>query len=226
MERVLQLRDLVLDHLHARRLLHDLRAGAQERRPDRDLDRLAADLRADPVRRLLDVRARLRLSRRRAASTTGRSSSAAPGWGWFTGWFNLIGLVAVVASVVYVCGDLPDEPARPLQRPLHLQLRQGRGRDRRPLQRARQLRAVRVHPDRRRPDQRLLAATSSSVSQQLLGVVERARRGGDRGDPDRRALSHHASLSYVFGHRANESGFSGGRSRANSGSTCCRSASC
>jgi len=24
------------------------------------------------------------------------------GWGWFTGWFNLIGLVAVVASVVYV----------------------------------------------------------------------------------------------------------------------------
>src|SRR5271170_8084894 len=25
-----------------------------------------------------------------------------PGWGWFTGWFNLIGLVAVVASVIYV----------------------------------------------------------------------------------------------------------------------------
>src|SRR5271166_4849930 len=25
-----------------------------------------------------------------------------PGWGWFTGWFNLVGLVAVVASVVYV----------------------------------------------------------------------------------------------------------------------------
>ncbi len=26
-----------------------------------------------------------------------------PGWGWFTGWFNLVGLVAVVASVDYVC---------------------------------------------------------------------------------------------------------------------------
>jgi amino acid transporter len=26
-----------------------------------------------------------------------------PGWGWFTGWFNLIGLVAVVASVDFVC---------------------------------------------------------------------------------------------------------------------------
>src|SRR5947209_15157827 len=25
-----------------------------------------------------------------------------PGWGWFTGWFNLIGLVAVSASVIYV----------------------------------------------------------------------------------------------------------------------------
>ena len=25
------------------------------------------------------------------------------GWGWFTGWFNLIGLVAVVASVDFVC---------------------------------------------------------------------------------------------------------------------------
>src|SRR5215212_5619573 len=24
-------------------------------------------------------------------------------WGWFTGWFNLIGLVAVTASVVYGC---------------------------------------------------------------------------------------------------------------------------
>jgi amino acid transporter len=26
-----------------------------------------------------------------------------PGWGWFTGWFNLIGLVAVTASVDYGC---------------------------------------------------------------------------------------------------------------------------
>jgi amino acid transporter len=27
------------------------------------------------------------------------------GWGWFTGWFNLIGLVAVVASVDYIAAD-------------------------------------------------------------------------------------------------------------------------
>src|ERR1700758_852706 len=31
------------------------------------------------------------------------SRMGGPGWGWFTGWFNLIGLVAVVASVIYVC---------------------------------------------------------------------------------------------------------------------------
>ena len=30
------------------------------------------------------------------------------GWGWFTGWFNLIGLVAVTASVGLRGGDLPE----------------------------------------------------------------------------------------------------------------------
>src|SRR5579859_7390380 len=30
------------------------------------------------------------------------SKLGGPGWGWFTGWFNLIGLVAVTASVSYV----------------------------------------------------------------------------------------------------------------------------
>jgi amino acid transporter len=33
------------------------------------------------------------------------SKLGGPGWGWFTGWFNLIGLVAVVASVDYVCAS-------------------------------------------------------------------------------------------------------------------------
>jgi amino acid transporter len=28
-----------------------------------------------------------------------------PGWGWFTGWFNLVGLVGVVASVDYACAQ-------------------------------------------------------------------------------------------------------------------------
>src|SRR5271167_2584555 len=29
------------------------------------------------------------------------SKLGGPGWGWFTGWFNLVGLIAVVASVDY-----------------------------------------------------------------------------------------------------------------------------
>ena len=28
-----------------------------------------------------------------------------PGWGWFTGWFNLVGLLGVVASVDYACAQ-------------------------------------------------------------------------------------------------------------------------
>src|SRR6202011_5521161 len=28
-----------------------------------------------------------------------------PGWGWFTGWFNLVGLIAVVASVDYAAAQ-------------------------------------------------------------------------------------------------------------------------
>jgi amino acid transporter len=33
------------------------------------------------------------------------SKLGGPGWGWFTGWFNLIGLVAVTASVDYVAAQ-------------------------------------------------------------------------------------------------------------------------
>ncbi len=37
----------------------------------------------------------------RAASTTGPRSSVSPAWGWFTGWFNLIGQIAVTAAIGY-----------------------------------------------------------------------------------------------------------------------------
>ena len=36
------------------------------------------------------------------------SKLGGPGWGWFTGWFNLIGLVAVVASVDYAAASFLD----------------------------------------------------------------------------------------------------------------------
>ena len=116
LERLLQLRDLVLDHLDPRRLLHDLRPGLEQRRPDRDLDRLAGDQRADPARRVLDVRARLG-DADRGGIYYWASKLGGPGWGWFTGWFNLIGLVAVTASVDYAAAHVPElDAARSLQR--------------------------------------------------------------------------------------------------------------
>src|ERR1044071_8679299 len=36
------------------------------------------------------------------------SSLGGPRWGWFTGWFNLVGLVGVVASVVYGSAQFAD----------------------------------------------------------------------------------------------------------------------
>jgi amino acid transporter len=36
------------------------------------------------------------------------SKLGGPAWGWFTGWFNLIGLVAVTASVDYACAGFLD----------------------------------------------------------------------------------------------------------------------
>ena len=80
LERVLQLRDLVHDHLDPRRLLHDLRPGLEQRRPDRDLDRLAADLDPDPDHRLLHVGAGLRLPDRGRHLLVGRQARR-PGLG-------------------------------------------------------------------------------------------------------------------------------------------------
>ena len=46
-----------------------------------------------------------------------------PVWGWFTGWFNLIGLVGVVASVQYALRDVHERAVRLLRAELHRQLR-------------------------------------------------------------------------------------------------------
>ena len=45
-----------------------------------------------------------------------------PGWSWFTGWFNVIGLIAVVASVDYAVRHLRGEPVQPLGPQHHRQL--------------------------------------------------------------------------------------------------------
>ena len=97
-ERLLQLRHLVLDHLHPGRRHHLVPAGDVHGRRFRGRDRLAR-------------RRRLRPARRRSL---GQIASAYPtagglyhwssilggrGWGWATAWINLLGLIFVVASV-------------------------------------------------------------------------------------------------------------------------------
>ncbi|CAB4928568.1 unannotated protein [freshwater metagenome] len=62
MERVLELRDLVLHHFNFGRLLHDLLLRMEQRRPDRHLHRMANHRSTHPCHRILHVGACLRLS--------------------------------------------------------------------------------------------------------------------------------------------------------------------
>ena len=73
--------------------------------PGRDLMGLAADLDLHPHHRLLHGRARLGLSDGRRHLLVGRRSSAGPAGAGSPGWFNLLGLIAIVASVDYFAGQ-------------------------------------------------------------------------------------------------------------------------
>ena len=46
-------------------------------------------------------RCRCRPARNKSARSELGQKLGGPGWSWFTGWFNVIGLLAVVASVDY-----------------------------------------------------------------------------------------------------------------------------
>ena len=104
-----------------------------------------------------------------------------PGWSWFTGWFNVVGLIGVVASVDYLCAffvtslfglwgwdlgfvNFGDDAARS-------------GRD---------LLGVRTDRGHPRPDQHLFGPPGGAV-QQHLGVLARGRDGGDHRHPDHRS---------------------------------------
>ena len=41
------------------------------------------------------------------------SKLGSPGWGWFTGWFNLIGQIAVTAAIGFGCAHLHDLALQP-----------------------------------------------------------------------------------------------------------------
>jgi amino acid transporter len=130
------------------------------------------------------------------------------GWGWFTGWFNLIGLVAVSASVIYVSSTflmyllglynvnfIFNFTKAAAATDLHYSAHVNFALFALILVVAGLINVFRSH----------LVSTlyNFSVWWNVLGVA---------------AIviilflvpSHHASFSYVFGHRANESGFSEG----------------
>ena len=122
LERVLQLRDLAHHHLHPQRLLHDLRAGVERWRSDRDLDRLAGDQLPRPARR------RCRWPNWPPKYPTAGGiyywayQLGGVRWAWFTGWFNLLGLVAIIAAVDYGAAAFLNSVLGALRRPLHPQL--------------------------------------------------------------------------------------------------------
>ena len=76
------------------------------RRPARHALGLAARRRARHLRRPVDGRDLLRLPDRRWSVLLGRQARARrqrPVWSWFTGWFNLLGQVAVTAGISFGC---------------------------------------------------------------------------------------------------------------------------
>src|SRR5271155_2831129 len=130
------------------------------------------------------------------------------GWGWFTGWFNLIGLVAVVASVDYVCASflmnllglynvhfIFNFTKAAAGENVHYSAHVNFALFAFLLVVAGLINVFRSHL--------VSVLYSFSVWWNVLGVavivvILIA------------VPSHHASFSYVFGHRANESGFAGG----------------
>jgi amino acid transporter len=131
-----------------------------------------------------------------------------PGWGWFTGWFNLIGLVAVVASVI-------DVSATFLINLLGLYnvhfgfdfVKAAAGTDIHYTAHVTFWLFVIIA---------VIAALINVFSSHLVALFYNVSVWWNIvGVLAIVALlvfvpSHHASLSYVFGHRANESGFAGG----------------
>ena len=88
------------DHLGTRRDLYGVPVRVAERRPDRRLDRLAGALCLRDDGGLLDGRADFEVPDRRGPDRWAYDLGG-KGWSWMTGWFNIVGLVGIVASVAY-----------------------------------------------------------------------------------------------------------------------------
>ena len=102
LERVHELRDLVHDHLGPGRDVHDVLVRLAERRADRGSRGAGRSCARFVLHgRPLDGRADVALPDGRRPVLVGRTSSGGKGWSWMTGWFNIVGLVGIVASVGY-----------------------------------------------------------------------------------------------------------------------------
>ena len=120
-----------------------------------------------------------------------------PVHGWFTGWLNLIGLVAVTASVDYGCATFLNLTLAALFDGLG-----GHAAPRRSCCSLVILVAARADQHLRPPHHRRAA--------ERLGLVARVRRGRGGGDPDRSCPDEHQSFQFVFTERFNNSGFGDG----------------
>ena len=99
------------------------------------------------------------------------SKLGGPGWGWFTGWFNLIGQIAVTAAIGFGCGDLHDLAVQPVvELPELIRL---------------DLLPLRDHHALRRPDQHV-QGLDHCRAQYVLGLVAHDRRARARRDHDHR----------------------------------------
>jgi amino acid transporter len=133
------------------------------------------------------------------------------GWGWFTGWFNLIGLVAVVASVDFVCATFVMNLLGLYN--LHFIFDFARA--------AGLTKTATVHYT---ADVNFVLFALILLIHGLINVFSSHLVSLFNGISVwwhvigvavivvilAAVPSHHASLSYVFGHRINNSGFSGG----------------
>src|ERR1700710_1789409 len=88
------------------------------------------------------------------------STLGGPRWGWFTGWFNWVGVVGVVASGGYGCGPVP-QPDAPLLL-AHPRVRELRRLGARAVG---DVLPVHLHPHAARADQHLLVAAGGALQQ-------------------------------------------------------------
>ena len=147
------------------------------------------------------------------------SKLGGPAWGWFTGWFNLIGLIAVTASVDYGCATFLNTTLGALQASNSFN---GSASARRRSCTGRSCCSCVILA---------LHAVINIVGSHLVARINGDLRSGGTSlgvavivgvlifVPD-----HHASVDFVFTERFNNSGFTA--AQACTGSTCCRSASC